>query len=82
MAASEFRKFHWKTSMLESPFNKAAVLRACNLIKKRLQHGCFPMKFAKILNIYVEEHLRTAASKFIHYTHVLLSLDVITYYIS
>ena len=49
MAASEFCKFHWKTPMLESPFNKAVVLRTCNFIKKILQHRCFPMEFAKIL---------------------------------
>ena len=29
--------------------NKAAALQACNLIKKRLQHRCFPVKFAKFL---------------------------------
>ena len=32
--------------------------------------------------IYFEEHLQTTASKFIYYTHMLLSLDVMTYYIS
>ena len=26
-----------------------SLLQACNLIKKRLQHWCFPMKFAKFL---------------------------------
>ena len=26
-------------------------LEACNFIKKRLQHSCFPMKFAKFLRI-------------------------------
>ena len=35
--------------MLESFFNKAADLKACNSIKKRLQHNCFPVKFAKFL---------------------------------
>ena len=35
--------------MLESFFNKAADLKACNSIKKRLQHNCFPVKFANIL---------------------------------
>ena len=42
-------KFHRKTSVLESIFNKAAGLKVCNSIKKRLQHRCFPMKFAKFL---------------------------------
>ena len=35
--------------MLESVFNKVAGLQACNFIKKRLQHGCFPVKFVKFL---------------------------------
>ena len=45
----KFREFHWKTSVLESVFNKATGLKACNFIKKRLQHRCFPLKFAKFL---------------------------------
>ena len=39
-----FCKFHRKTPVLESLFN-----RACNFIKKRLQNRCFPVKFAKFL---------------------------------
>ena len=43
-----FRKYygniHRKTSVLESFFNKAA-----GLIKKRLQHRCFPVSIAKFL---------------------------------
>ena len=35
--------------MLESLFNKVAGLKACNFIKKRLQHGCFPVSFKNIL---------------------------------
>ena len=35
--------------MLQSLFNKVAGPQACNFIKKRLQHRCFSMKFAKIL---------------------------------
>ena len=33
--------------MLDSFFNKDAGLKACSSIKKRLQHNCFPVKFAK-----------------------------------
>ena len=41
--------------MLESFLNKVAGLR--------LQHRCFPVKFAEVFkNIYFEEHLRTTAS--------------------
>ena len=35
--------------MLESLFNKAADLLACNVIKKRLQHRCFIVNIAKSL---------------------------------
>ena len=31
------------------PLNKVAGLKACNFIKKRLQHRCLPVKFAKFL---------------------------------
>ena len=44
-----FAKFHRKTSVLKSLFNKIPCLQACNFIKKRLQHSCFPVKFAKFL---------------------------------
>ena len=30
-------------------FNKVADLKACNFIKKRLQHRCFPVNTAKYL---------------------------------
>ena len=45
----KFCKFYRKTSVLDSLFNKAAGLKACNPIKERLQHRCFPMKFEKFL---------------------------------
>ena len=32
-----------------SLFNKVAVLKTCNFIKKRLQHRCFPVKIARFL---------------------------------
>ena len=35
--------------MLEFVFNKVAGLQSCNLIKKRLQHRCFPVNSAKFL---------------------------------
>ena len=45
--------------MLESFFNKFADLQACNFIKTRFQHRCFPKNIAKFL-----EHLfwRTSAN--------------------
>ena len=38
---------HKDTLVLESLFNIVAGLTACNLIKKRLQHSCFPVNIAK-----------------------------------
>ena len=55
--------------MSGSLFNKVAGLQVCNSIKKRLQHRCFPLKFAKfsrtpILKIICKQLLlkSTAAS--------------------
>ena len=33
--------------MLDSIFNDVARLKACNFIKKRFQHRCFPVNNAK-----------------------------------
>ena len=35
--------------LLESLFKKVAGLKACNVIKKRPKHGCFPVNIAKFL---------------------------------
>ena len=35
--------------MLKSPFHKVVDLDTCNFIKNRLQHRCFPVKFAEFL---------------------------------
>ena len=51
----KFRIIHRKTPMLESFFNKA-----CNFIKKGLQHRFF---LVNIKNTYFEERLPTAASE-------------------
>ena len=42
---------HWRYSVkvFESLFNKLAGLKGCNLIKKRLEHKCFPVKFTNFL---------------------------------
>ena len=52
-----------KTFLLESLFNKVAGIQSYYFIKKRLQHRCFPVKFAKFLkNTYFEENVRTTLS--------------------
>ena len=45
----KFSNIHRKTSVLESIFIKVVFLKACNSIKKRLQHRFFPVKFAEVL---------------------------------
>ena len=35
--------------MYGSFFSKVAALKACNFVNKRVQHTCFPVKFAKFL---------------------------------
>ena len=40
-----------KTHVLESLFKRVAALKACNFIKTRLLHRCFPMNIAKFLRL-------------------------------
>ena len=47
--SQKFRKFHRKTPVWKSLFNKVVGLQACNFIKKTLQHRCFPVKLALFL---------------------------------
>ena len=51
------RKFHRKTSVLESLFNKVAGLPSCNFIKKWLQQWCFPVKFPKLLRTSILKNI-------------------------
>ena len=47
----------------ESLFYKVAGLKTCNFIKKRIQHRCFPVKFAKYFkNTCFEERPRMTAT--------------------
>ena len=41
--------------MLDSLFNKAAGLQACNFIKTRLHHKCFPVNIAKVLRTPIQK---------------------------
>ena len=49
----KFRNIHRKTPVLESLFHKAASLQACNFVKKRFQHRCFPVNIAQFLRIAI-----------------------------
>ena len=39
----------WENTHVGVFFNKVVGPQACNFIKERLQHGCFPVIHAKIL---------------------------------
>ena len=64
---------HRKTSVLESLFNKAAGLQACNFTKKRLQHRSFSVSIAKFLRtpilkyIYVADWIKYVKSRLFFY---------------
>ena len=62
-SSKKFRKFHRKTAVLESLFNKVAGLKTCNFIKKRLQHRCFPAKFEKFSRIPLATLVATFETK-------------------
>ena len=58
-ALKKSRNIHRKTYVLESFFNTVAGFKICNLIKKRLQHRCFPVNICEIFkNSFCMEHLR------------------------
>ena len=58
-----FRKMHRKTPVLESLLDKVTDPQAFNFIKKRLQHRCFPVNFAKkFKNTFFTEQARLIAS--------------------
>ena len=67
LAVSYMKGFVNKNTILKSSlsqvffkfFNKVTGLQACNLIKKGLQHSCFPVKFEKFLRPpFLKEYLR------------------------
>ena len=45
----KLHRFNKKIPVLESLFDKATDLKACNFIKKKFQHRCFPVKCAKFV---------------------------------
>ena len=55
--SKKFRKFYRKTPALESLFNKVAGLQTCNIIKKKLQHRCFPVEFVKFLRTHILKNI-------------------------
>ena len=52
-----FAIFTGKKPVLESPFNKITGLKACNFIKKRLQHRRFLVNIVKFLRISILQNI-------------------------
>ena len=57
--------------MLESNFSKDSGPICSNFIKKRLQHSCFPVKFAKFLRTPFLQNTSSGCFCVIRSTHVL-----------
>ena len=58
-----FTKFTGKHLCWSLFFNKVSGLEACNFIKKRLQHRCFPVNFVEFLRTsFSTKHLPLTAS--------------------
>ena len=53
MFCKKFCKFHRKTPLMQSLFNKVVGLTVCDFINKRPQHRCFLVKFAKFLRTLI-----------------------------
>ena len=59
-----FAKFAGKQLCWNLSFNKVAGLNPAILLKKRIQHWCFPMNLAKFQRTaFFTEYLRTATPK-------------------
>ena len=59
----KFRKFHWKTSVLESPFIKVAGVAGSATLLQKTPTQVFSCRICETFkNIYFVEHLQTTAS--------------------
>ena len=75
--SEKFRKFHRKTTVLESLFNKVAGLKACNFIEKGPQYRCSPVKFAKFLRTSILKNIPRATASV--YFQVLQHMQQLIY---
>ena len=65
-----------ETPVLESLLNKVVGPKACNFFKKKFQHRCFPVNFAKFLRTaFFIKHLRWLLLK---HTSYFLQRSIIT----
>ena len=65
----KIRNMHRKTPVLESLFNKLAGQKACNFIKKRFQHRCFPKNIAEFSRIafFIQHLLWLSSNNYLQY---------------
>ena len=67
--SQKVEKFHRKTPVLESVFNKVADIKAYKFIEKKLQHRCFPLIFAKFLGIPIFKKICEQLLLFFQYNY-------------
>ena len=67
MCSLKVCKYHRKIPVLEPVFDKVAGLGACNVFTKKLQHRCFPVKFAKLLRIPILNSICERLLLYLHY---------------
>ena len=72
----KFHKFHRKIPVLESLFNKAAVLKTCTLLRRDSNTGFFCEICETFKNTFFTEHLRWPLLKL----NIYFSCRLITYY--
>ena len=76
-------QYYIKACVLESPFNKNAGPQeslfdrvtsppACNFMKKRLQHRCFPVKFTKFLRAPILKSICERLTASIYWFQILI----------
>ena len=79
MCSLKVRKYHRKIPVLESVFSKVAGLKACNFITKKVQHRCFPVRFAKFLRIPILKNICERLLLYLHYnSHIILTFITFT----
>ena len=65
--SEKVRKFHKKTPVLDSAFNKVAGFWTCKFIKKKLQHKFFPANFSKFLRTPILKNICERLLPYFHY---------------
>ena len=68
--SSKFPNIHRKKPVMESLFNKVARQKTRHFIKKKPEHRCFPVKFAKFLGALFSQN--TSSGFFCIFTRFFL----------